>query len=89
MCVRTGGAVYFTRSILSNSPSILILRSVFSEKCMLAFIYKATPPLGLDLQSHMFVPHRILVRNSMSCQLKTLLQQHWSQMKAVDQLLKG
>ena len=39
--------------------------------------------------SRLFVPHRRLVRNSMPCQLKTLLHQHWSQMKAVVQLFKG
>ena len=32
---------------------------------------------------------RRLVINSMPCQLKTLLHQHWSQMKAVVQLFKG
>ena len=37
----------------------------------------------------MFVPHTRLVRNSMPCQLKTLLHQHWSQMKDVVQLFKG
>ena len=41
------------------------------------------------LQSHMFVPQKRLVKNSMPCQLKTLLHQHWSQMKAVVQLFKG
>ena len=41
------------------------------------------------LQSHMFAPHKRLVRNSMPCQLKTLLHQYWSQMKAVVQLFKG
>ena len=38
--------------ILSNSPSILILKTVLSEKCMFSLIYKATPPLGLDLFQH-------------------------------------
>ena len=36
-----------------------------------------------------FVPHKRLLRNSMPCQLKTLLHQHWSQMKAMVQLFKG
>ena len=43
----------------------------------------------LFVQSQMFVPHKRLVRNSMPCQLKTLLHQYWSQMKAVVQLFKG